>query len=52
MVITVDFYIHLFLSYEKDSSPINIRPDISLKINSKDLEIRPQKDEFIDIVKK
>lgn len=35
IVITVDFWIHLFFSGENNS--LNLKPDISLKINSKEL---------------
>lgn len=49
IVITVDFWIHLFFSGEKS---VGLKPDISLKITSKELEIRSQKDEMIDLIKK
>lgn len=35
MVITVDFYIHLFFSADKTS--LNFKPDVSLKIMAKEI---------------
>ncbi len=42
VVITVDFCIHLFFSAEKTS--VNFKPDVSLKIAAKELDVRPQKE--------
>lgn len=48
-MITVDNFLHL--SFNSGRSGCS-KPDITIKIAHKWLEVRPMKDEFVDIVKK
>jgi hypothetical protein len=47
-VITVDNYLHLTFSPQRLFS----KPDITVKISAKTLEVRPAKDDFVDVVRK
>lgn len=47
-MITVDQWIHLFLSKEK-TDPY-AKPDISLKATMKNLELKPTKTQTLDII--
>ena len=49
LVITVDNFLHVFFSR---SNAQHTKPDLTIKIHNKWLEVRPGKDEHLDIIKK
>ncbi len=49
MVITVDNFLHLFLNHSKEKCG---KPDITIKIGTKFLELKSGKDEILDIIKR
>ena len=49
LVITVDNFLHLFFNCQRN---LYNKPDLTIKIHAKWLEIKTLKDELVDIVKK